>query len=60
MKIGSLILHELVDDYPSGFIAGKNILKRVGITQEVIYQYKQRRHDGYILKLDLEKAYDMI
>lgn len=40
------------------FIAGQNILDGVAIAQEVIYHCRKINKEGYLLKLDFEKACD--
>lgn len=43
-----------------GFIKGRNIMDGVVITQEVVHQMKKQNKEGFILKLDFEKAYDIV
>lgn len=43
---------------PNKFIRNRNILDVVA-AKEVIRQPKKKKKQGYILKLDFEKAYDM-
>lgn len=55
-----LKLKILVMDYQTDFIAGRNILEGVATTYEVIYYYKKSKTNGFMLKLDFGKAYNMI
>lgn len=51
----------MIEDYQMGFIVGRHIMNGVAISKEVIYQNRMgKRHKGYMLKLDFEKAYDMV
>lgn len=52
-------LEEVVGDYQMDFIKGRNIMDSVFITQEVIHQMKKQK-EGFILKIDCEKAYDRV
>lgn len=59
-NILSPVIEELVRDYQTGFMKGRNILDGVMITKEVIHQCKCTDHKSYLLKLDFEKAYDTV
>lgn len=54
------MMSELIRDYQTGFIKERSILESVATTMEVIYQCKKPDKDGYLLKLDFHKAYDMV
>lgn len=56
----SPLLENLNGDYQLGFIKGRNILEGVAQAHEVIHHTKRTQQDTYMLKLDFEKAYDMI
>lgn len=56
----SLLLTKLIGDYQSGFIKGHNILKGVVEMHEIIHQTRKTRQGRYMLKLDFEKAYNMM
>lgn len=47
----------MIGDTQTDFIAGRNILDGVTITQEVVHQCRKSDKDGYLLKFDFEKAY---
>lgn len=54
------LMGDLIGDYQTSFIKGRSILDRIMIIKEVIYQCRRRGQDGYLLKLDFRKAYDMV
>lgn len=56
----SPLMDRMVGDYQSGFIKGRSILEGMAITKKVIHQCRRTSHDGYLLKLDFEKAYDSV
>eukprot|EP00253_Pinus_taeda_P022219 PITA_22219 len=43
-----------------GFLDGRQIHEAIGVAQEVIHSFKQKKKKGVILKIDLSKAYDRI
>lgn len=54
------IRKDLIGDHQTGFVAGRNIFDGVVAAQEAIHQSKKTNTKGYLLKLDFEKAYDMV
>lgn len=54
----SSFLQKIIGDTLTSFIAGCNNIDGVTIAQEVVYQCRKSGEDGYLLKLDFEKAYD--
>lgn len=53
-------LQNLVGEHQISFISGRNIMDGIVAAQKVIHQAKQSNTMGYLLKLDIEKAYDMV
>ena len=49
-----MILHRV------GFIKNRNIHDSVAAANEVIFRSKITREEGFLLKLDFEKAYDSV
>lgn len=56
----SCVLKIMIRDCQSRFIPAENIIKRVAVAQEVIHQNRLDKNKGYVLKLDFEKAYDIV
>ena len=56
------LLHKLVGPYQASFMPDRQTKDNIIITQEIIHTLEKRkyREGGIILKIDLEKAYDMI
>lgn len=50
----------MIEDYQICSIAGRNILKGVTTIYEIIHHCKKTRSSGYLLKLDFERAYDIV
>jgi hypothetical protein len=44
----------------SAFLTGRYILDGVVVLHETIHELKRRKHNGVILKLNFEKAYDKV
>lgn len=55
----SSMISVLVGEAQIGFIANINIVDDIAIAQEVLHQCKGRV-DGFLLKLDFEKAYNTV
>ena len=54
------VLVRVVSAEQFGFLPGWQILDVVDIVQENLYLIKMKKTSSFILKLDLEKAYDKI
>lgn len=58
------VLQRYIGEYQTGFISGfihkRSILNGIVLTHEIIHQAKRERNVSYILKLDFEKAYDVV
>ncbi|XP_060200458.1 uncharacterized protein LOC132628710 [Lycium barbarum] len=68
-KIISRVLHENIDHFlpklisvnQSGFVKGRNIIKNVLLTQEIVSDIRLRgKPANVVLKLDMTKAYDRV
>jgi hypothetical protein len=44
----------------TAFIKGRYITDGVALLQEVLKEAKFRKHQGVVLKIDFEKAYDKV
>ena len=56
----SKVLSSLIGDYQNGFIAGRSILERVVLAQEIVQYCAKNKTPSMMLKLDFLKAYDMV
>ena len=57
------VLGERIEDHQSDFLKGsfgRSMMESIVMAQEVIQFTKRNRIPGYLLKLDFEKAYDMV
>ena len=54
------VLDDLIDPAQSGIIRGPNIHDSVATSHEVIFRSKIDGDEGFLLKLDFEKAYDSV
>lgn len=56
------ILPKLISQYQASFIAGRSTSNNIIVAQELIHSLSNRKSKkgGFILKIDLEKAYDHI
>lgn len=56
------IMSKLTGQFPSSFILGRSIMDNVVVAQEALHSLKKKKGSkgGFILKVDLEKAYDRI
>lgn len=54
------ILQDMIQEYEMGFIPRRYILEGVAVAIEVIHQYRKSNSYIYMLKLDFEKAYDLV
>lgn len=50
----------IISPIQSAFIGGRQILDPVLIDNEVVEEYRVKKKKGWILKLDLEKAFDRV
>ncbi|KAF5760166.1 putative RNA-directed DNA polymerase [Helianthus annuus] len=54
------VIHKLVSEEQTGFLAGRSIIDGVIILNEIIPWLKRNKSEGMILKVDIEKAYDSL
>ncbi|KAG9443780.1 hypothetical protein H6P81_015120 [Aristolochia fimbriata] len=54
------VLHEVISDNQSAFLRGRQILDSPLMLHELLHHYKKRGKQGTILKLDFEKAFDIV
>lgn len=54
------VISDLISDNQSGFVAGRQLVDGVLIASEVINYVKRAKVESVLLKLDFEKAYDMV
>ena len=54
------LMEGLIDPTQSAFIKGRSILDGVAAVEEAIYNCKKRNKEGIMIKLDFEKAFDMV
>ena len=54
------ILPDLIDDHQAGFVKGRNILDCIVIARDVIQYVVWHKESTFLLKLDFEKAYEMV
>lgn len=54
------VVDNIIDPSQTTFIKDGNILEGVVMIHEIIHELKRRNHEGIILKLDFEKAYDKV
>ena len=55
-----LVMDSIISPFQSAFIEGRQILDPILIANEAIEDYRAKRKRGWILKLDLEKAFDRV
>lgn len=53
-------MNKIIDRCQNASIKGRNIMDGIMCLHEIVHNTKIRKHDGVILKLDFEKAYDKI
>jgi hypothetical protein len=54
------IAHRILSPKQTAFIKGRNILDGPLALLEIIHDLRRRKHNGVLLKLDFEKAYDRV
>ncbi|KAJ0533359.1 putative RNA-directed DNA polymerase [Helianthus annuus] len=54
------VIHRLISEEQTGFLAGRSILDGVVILNEIIPWLKRKKKEGMIFKVDIEKAYDSL
>lgn len=54
------VLDWTVSENQSAFVAGRQVMDPILMANELVDEYKVKKKQGWILKLDLEKAYDMV
>lgn len=50
----------IIDSPQTAFLEGRQILDPILIANEVVEEYRAKKKKGWLLKLDLEKAFDMV
>lgn len=54
------VAQKIVGENQTGFVKGRNILEGVVVLLEVLHELNKSKKRGLILKIDFEKAYDMV
>ena len=54
------VLSETIDSSQGAFVQGRQILDLVLIANEVVEEYRSKKKEGIVFKIDFEKAYDHI
>jgi hypothetical protein len=54
------VAHRIISQNQTAFIKGRNILDGPLALMEIIHDIRVRKHNGVLLKLDFEKAYDRV
>lgn len=54
------VLSETITEAQGAFVKGRQILDAVLIANELVEDYKKRKKEGVVFKLDFEKAYDHV
>lgn len=54
------MIDSLIDNSESTFIKGRRILDNIFAAEELIFSSKKRKILGYIVKVDLAKAFDTV
>ena len=54
------VLGETIDSSQGAFVQGRQILDLVLIANEVVEEYRVKKKEGIVFKIDFEKAYDHV
>ena len=54
------VLPLIISPQQSRFVPGRQILDSITMVHEVIHSLEARKREGFLLKLDLSKAYDRV
>ena len=54
------VIPDIISEVQPAIIGGRNILDGVLIANEVVDWWKKKKFKGIILKLDFQKAYDLV
>ena len=54
------VMDSIISPFQSAFIEGRQVLDPILIANEVVEDYQAKGKKGWILKLDLEKAFDRV
>jgi hypothetical protein len=56
----TVVAHRVIQPIQSTFLPGRNIMEGVVVLHETIHEMHRKRHNGVIIKIDFEKAYDKV
>lgn len=56
----ALLAKKVLKSSQTAFMSRRNILDSVAVLHETIHEMKRKKRSGFILKLDLEKAYGKV
>ena len=54
------LLPKVISEEQTGFVLGRSILDGILINQEAIHLASKRKNPSLFIKLDIQKAYDMV
>ncbi|KAJ9688894.1 hypothetical protein PVL29_014511 [Vitis rotundifolia] len=54
------VLHETIHSTQGAFVQGRQILDAVLIANEIVDERRRSREEGFVFKIDFEKAYDHV
>ena len=54
------VMLDIISPSQSAFIGGRQITDLVLVANEIVEEYQSKKKKGWILKLDLEKAFDRV
>lgn len=55
-----LVIHEILSECQTTFVKGRQILDDILIANKVINMWKKQKSKGIIMKIDFEKAFDLV